>query len=135
VVGGWWLVIGGENMNNIKSYKDLEVWQRSMNLVKQVYVLTNKLPKEELYGLTSQIRRAAVSIPSNIAEGSERQGTKELMQFINVALGSAAELETQLIIAHEVGYIDQINSLMEDIIIVKKMLNSLLLSLRKKLEK
>lgn len=82
----------------VKSYKELIVWQKSMNLVKEIYLLTEKFPNEELYGLVSQMRRAAVSIPSNIAEGYLRKHRKEFIQFLSVASGSAAELETQILI-------------------------------------
>lgn len=83
----------------MKTHKDLEVWKKSVEFVTDLYKVTQDFPKEEFYGLTSQMRRAAVSIPSNIAEGSARQGNKELVQFLYIALGSAVELDTQLIIA------------------------------------
>ena len=82
----------------IRSYKDLKIWKRSIELVKDVYEMTGLFPKEELYGLTSQIRRSAISIPSNIAEGFTRFYNKEYRQFLYIALGSCAELETQIII-------------------------------------
>lgn len=82
----------------VKSYKELIVWQKSMDLVKEIYLLTEKFPREELYGLVSQMRRAAVAIPSNIAEGYLRKHRKEFVQFLSVASGSAAELETQILI-------------------------------------
>src|SRR5437870_2161550 len=85
----------------IQSYKDLIVWQKSMELVKEVYRITGKLPNHELYGLSNQLRRAAVSIPSNIAEGQQRRGTKEFTQFLRISYGSAAEVETQLLIAKD----------------------------------
>lgn len=90
---------------NMKTHKDLDVWQDSIGLYKDIYLLTKSFPSEELYGLTSQIRRSAVSIPSNIAEGSARNHNKEFVQFLYISLGSLAELETQLIIAQEIGYI------------------------------
>ena len=80
----------------VQSFRELTVWQKSMNLAKDVYVLTKQLPKDELYGLSSQMRRAAVSVSSNIAEGQQRRNTKEFIQFIGIAKGSLAELETQL---------------------------------------
>ena len=80
----------------MQSHKELIVWQKSMNLVVAVYDLTNGFPKDELYGLTSQMRRAAVSIPSNIAEGRKRGTSKDYRQFLLIAFGSAAELETQI---------------------------------------
>lgn len=85
----------------IKSFKQLIVWQRAIELVKEVYLVTAKLPKYELYGLVMQMRRAAVAIPSNIAEGKKRKTRKDFLQFLRVADGSAAELETQVIIAKE----------------------------------
>ena len=85
----------------IKSYKELFVWQRAIELVKEIYSITKSFPKDELYGLTSQMRRATISIPSNIAEGYQRKNRKEYLQFLRIAYGSAAELETQLIISKE----------------------------------
>ena len=84
-----------------QSYKELIVWQKSIQLVKSVYRLTEQFPKSELYGLSSQMRRAAVSIPSNIAEGYKRKGRAEFLQFLSIAEGSSAELETQIIISKE----------------------------------
>ena len=91
----------------IRSYKDLLVWQKSIKQVARVYTLTKRFPKDELYGLSNQLRRAAVSIPSNIAEGHARQHNKEFKQFLHIALGSIAEVDTQLCIARELGYIDE----------------------------
>ena len=87
----------------IKNHKDLLVWQKAMGLVVQVYALTKTLPKEETYGLSDQMRRAAVSIPSNIAEGHQRGSDKELSHFLYIALGSSAELETQLLLCNRLG--------------------------------
>jgi len=80
----------------IKSYKDLEIWKKSVELVKDIYIITKDFPKSETYALVDQIRRASLSIPSNIAEGHSRQHKREFKQFLFVALGSLAELETQL---------------------------------------
>src|ERR1700733_13543150 len=88
----------------IQSHHNLEVWRIAIDLVDNVYELTLLFPKEERYGLASQMQRCAVSIPSNIAEGSARHSTREFMQFISIARGSLAELETQLIIAQRRGY-------------------------------
>lgn len=85
----------------LKSHKELIVWQKSIVLVKEVYIFTSKFPKDEIYGLTSQMRRAAVSIPSNIAEGYSRKNIKEYLQFLRISYGSSAELETQIIIAKD----------------------------------
>ena len=93
----------------IKNFQDLRIWQKGIEVVKDIYMLTKKFPKEELYGLTSQIRRSAISIPSNIAEGFRRYHNKEYRQFLYIALGSCAELETQIIIANELDYIDETN--------------------------
>jgi len=82
----------------MQTHKDLKVWQKSIDLVTDIYAITNRFPKEEMHGLTSQIRRAAVSISSNIAEGSGRFSDKELVRFLFISLGSSSELETQLII-------------------------------------
>jgi four helix bundle protein len=81
-------------MDKISGHKDLNVWKKSMQFVMEIYSLTSHFPKEEIYGLTSQIRRAAVSIPSNISEGAARQTKKEFCQFLYIAMGSLAELET-----------------------------------------
>ena len=89
----------------MKSHKDLDVWKLSMELVYSIYTTTQGYPKEEVYGLTSQIRRSAISIPSNVAEGAARKGRNEFVQFLYIALGSCAELETQLLIAKNLGYL------------------------------
>jgi four helix bundle protein len=86
-----------------RSYRDLEVWKLSLNLVEEIYKATARFPASENYGLSQQIRRAAVSIPSNIAEGQFRNSPKEFKQFLSIALGSSAELETQLIIVNKVN--------------------------------
>mgnify|MGYP003480772491 CR=1 FL=1 len=91
----------------VESHKDLTVWQKSMDLVVLVYKLIEQLPKEERYSLCDQIRRSAVSIPSNIAEGKSRNSIKQYKQFVGIAKGSAAELETQLLICERIGYLDK----------------------------
>ena len=88
----------------IKTFKDLTVWQEAMNLVEMIYLQTKNFPKEEMYGLTSQIRRAAVSVPANIAEGNGRKSRKEYLQFLSIANGSIAELETHLLIAERIRF-------------------------------
>src|SRR3989338_3135533 len=88
-------------MTKSRSFKDLLVWQKSMKLVKEIYAITRSFPKNEEYALTVQLRRCAVSIPSNIAEGSRRGTQKDFIQFLRIADGSAAELETQLILAKD----------------------------------
>jgi four helix bundle protein len=87
----------------IKTYKELEIWKRGMDLTTIVYSVSSKLPDEEKYGLLSQMRRSAISIPSNIAEGSARNSIKEFIQFLYITLGSLAELETQLLICERLG--------------------------------
>jgi four helix bundle protein len=110
-----------------RGFRDLIVWRKSMLLVKQIYIMTRQFPGDERFGLTSQMRRAAVSIPSNIAEGQARHSTGEFIQFISNAEGSVAELETQLEIVADLGYCtlaqkDLVLSLAEE---VRKMLNAL----------
>lgn len=117
----------------MSSYKDLTVYQKSIHLCVEVYRITDSFPKAELYGLTSQVRRSAVSIPSNIAEGQKRGYKTEYIQFLRISYGSGAELETQLLIALKIGYIkqtdfDRINDLLQEIM---KMLNKLITVLRK----
>ena len=92
----------------VKSYKDLIVWQKAMDLVELVYQATKRFPREELYGLTNQLRRASVSVPSNIAEGQARNSTAEFRNFLSIARGSLAEVETQLLIAERLHYIDSV---------------------------
>ena len=89
----------------VQTYKDLIVWRKAMDLAEKVYLLSRSFPREELYGLTSQIRRAAVSVPSNIAEGQARQSTAEFRNFLSIAQGSLAEVETQLLLAIRFGYL------------------------------
>ena len=94
-------------MASIRSYRDLEVWKRAMDLTVRCYVATKQFPKEELFGMTSQIRRSAASIPANIAEGHSRGSRKEYMQFLRTARASLKELETYLILAQRVGFLSQ----------------------------
>ena len=111
----------------LNSYKELIVWQKSFKLVKNIYKITENFPKSEIYGLTSQMRRSSVSIPSNIAEGFVRKHRKEFSQFISIAFGSGAELETQLLLSKELKFITdkefkELDCLLQE---VMKMLNSL----------
>ncbi len=119
---------------SIKSYKDLVVWQKSIALVEEVYVATEKFPEKEKYRLINQICRAAISIPSNIAEGSSRKSTKEFLRFIRVSQGSVAECETQLIISTKLGYIDDsdFSGLYEKLKEISVMLHFLYNSLKRK---
>lgn len=118
-------------MAEIKTHKDLLVWKKSIDLVEQIYKFTKQFPKEELYGITNQMRRCAVSIPANIAEGSGRKNKAEFIQFLHIALGSASELETHLIISQRLGFLssnsyDEImNALNEIIKMICGLINSL----------
>lgn len=109
------------------NFKELKVWQEAMVLAKEVYTVTKKFPAEEKYGLTSQVNRSSISIPSNIAEGAGRATDKEFNHFLNVALGSAFELETQLLLSNEFNYItkEQTQLLTERVCKVQKMINGL----------
>ena len=113
-----------------RNFRDLVVWQRAIDLVAEVYVATREFPKHEIYGLTSQVRRAAVSIPSNIAEGQGRLTRGEFRQFLGHAKGSLAELETQLVIAHRLGYLEDMAPLQERLNEVGRLLNGLLNSMK-----
>lgn len=114
-------------------YKQLIVWQKAMDLVVEVYSLVKLLPKEELYSLSDQMRRAVVSIPSNIAEGSGRGSDKEFIQFLSISRGSLRELETQIEVCEKLNYIDSYKDSKTKILIteISKMLNSLANSLIK----
>ena len=114
-----------------KNYKDLIVWQKSIQLVVEIYKLTNKYPKEEIYGITSQIRRASVSIPSNIAEGSKR-GTKiDFQRFLRMSFGSGAELETQIEISKQLKFVSEKDCTLVETLLdeVMRMLNKTISSL------
>lgn len=119
-------------MGKIKSHKDLDIWIQSMNLVSMIYNLTSEFPSSEKFGIISQMRRAAVSIPSNIAEGFARQTTKELIQFLYISSGSLSELETQLLISKNLGFVKDINEPEVLIIRTKMMISKLISKLRKK---
>jgi four helix bundle protein len=92
---------------SISSFRELRAWQLGMDLAECVYKFTDSFPKSELYGLTSQMRRSAISIPSNLAEGHARDSTKEFIHFIAIAMGSICELETQILLSHRSNYIDK----------------------------
>lgn len=92
----------------MKTHIDLDVWKFAIEFVTEIYKLTNHFPQSEIYGLSSQMRRSAVSIPSNIAEGAARNSKKEFSHFLSIALGSIAEIETQLIISNNLNYIDSV---------------------------
>ncbi len=115
-----------------KSYRDLVAWQKAMDLVTTVYQITASFPKEELYGLTSQLRRAAVSVPSNIAEGQGRRGVAEFRHFLRQASGSLMELETQVMIAERLRYLspESANHVLDRSAEVGRVLNGLINSLK-----
>ncbi len=114
-------------------YKELKVWQKGRELVKFIYELTNKFPKEEIYSLTSQLRRAAISIPSNIAEGAGHFSNKEFSRFLEIAYASSCELDTQIILSFDLGFInqDKLNDFYLYIEEIQKMLTGLIKSLEK----
>ncbi len=116
----------------IHSYKDLIVWQKAMALVAEIYVLTKNFPKEEIYGLTSQMRRAAISIPSNIAEGRKRGTRKDFRQFLVIAYSSGAELETQIEISKKLPFGKNLDYATVSAVLLEimKMLNKMLSSLK-----
>jgi len=118
----------------LKNYKEVKAWQKSYQLCLEIYKITKGFPKEEQYGLTSQIRRAAVSVPSNIAEGYGRKTTPDYVRSLYIAYGSTCELETQFLLSGDLGYIseDDITNLREDIEEVERILKALIKSLEKK---
>ena len=120
---------------SIKSYRDLEVWQKAMDLVVECYKIAERFPKTEVYGLTSQLRRAAISVPANIAEGQGRSHTREFLNHLSIAYGSLMEVETHLQIAARLHYLDDssIQSLLEKSAEIGRMLNGLIQSLNRKL--
>jgi four helix bundle protein len=115
-----------------RSYKDLVAWRKAMELVGEIYRMTQGFPQKELYGLTSQLRRAAVSVPSNIAEGQGRLSKGEFHQFLGHARGSLMEVETQVLIAQDLGYLDKTSTekLLEKAAELGRVLNGLLASLK-----
>ncbi len=133
-----WLVFlvgtGKKAGMTLKSYKELDVWQKGIEIVDKVYALTKLFPKDEQYGLASQMRRSAVSVPSNVAEGFSRSHTPEYIQFVRIALGSLAELDTQFTIACRRSYVDEksIDDLTENMDHEARMLMNLIKSLEKR---
>jgi len=117
----------------MRNFRDFHVYINSMELVKSIYKIIMSWPDRERYGLISQVTRAAVSIPSNIAEGSSRKSEKEFSRFLEIALGSAFELETQLILSKEINYLSEskLNEILADLSIIQKQLNSLITTLKK----
>jgi len=105
----------------MKTHKDLDIWKDGIELTKKVYKLTKQFPAEELYGLVSQMRRAAVSYPSNIAEGAARSSKSEYLRFIYISLGSLSELETQILLSKELGFVQNTDNLLSDLEKIRKM--------------
>jgi four helix bundle protein len=118
-------------MDKVRNYRDLIVWQKAMNMVKDIYLDVAGFPKAELYGLTSQIRRSAVSVPANIAEGQARNSTGEFRQFLGVSKGSLAELETLLLLSTNLGFLgkEKSTSLLDQCAELNRLINGLLRSL------
>ena len=116
----------------MQDFRSLKVWEKAHALVIAVYTTTQRFPKEEIYGLTSQIRRAAVSIPANIAEGCGKEGDVEFRRYLLIAMGSASELEYLLMLAHELKYLEDTNykPLHESLIEIRRMLNSFIVKLK-----
>jgi len=115
----------------MKTHKDLDVWNRAMELAEKTYALTMDFPQKEQYGIVSQIRRSAISIPSNIAEGAARHSNKEFIQFLYIALGSLAELETQMLLSQRLGFLKD-GSVLLELEDIRKMLLGLIRFLKHK---
>ena len=117
----------------MRNFRELVIWQKAMNVVKDIYKLTNDFPAKERYGLSSQIQRAAISIPSNIAEGCSRKSDADFARFLEMAQGSAFEVETQLLLANDFDYIseDFFSKLLEEIHCLQKQINKLITVVRK----
>ena len=116
----------------MKDFRSLKIWQRSHAMALAVYKLTREFPKHELYGLTSQIQRAAISVPTNIAEGCGRDSDAELKRFSVIAMGSASELEYLLLLAHDLGYLqtDMYQSTFSELVETRRMINSFIQTLK-----
>lgn len=125
-----------DNTASIESYRDLKVWQRGVDLTERIYAATQPFPVEERFGLVAQLRRAAVSIPSNIAEGWGRMSTGDFIRFLSIARGSLTEVETQVIVAHRLGFIDDQTrrQVLKETTVESKMLRALIRSLERKSE-
>ena len=119
---------------SIRPHRKLEVWKEGMELVKEIYTATSAFPEEEKFSLTSQLRRAAVSVPSNIAEGAARQTTKEYIRFLYIASGSLSEIETQIEIAHQLGFLEEpeSNSILNRTSRISALLSGLIRSLNQR---
>lgn len=119
----------------VKSYRDVQVWQKARMLVSEIYKITAQFPKEETYGLTSQLRRAIISVPSNIAEGSSKGSTREYLRFLSISYGSLCEVETQLYLAFDLDFITeiQLQTLLEKTNELGRMTHGLIRSLEQKI--
>lgn len=118
----------------MSDFKKLLIWQKSMSLITKIYISTSNFPKEEIFGLTSQIRRSSISIPSNIAEGLGRESNKEFLRFLNISIGSLFEMQTQLEIAKNIAYLNEneFNILYEDSREVERMLVSFMKKIKER---
>lgn len=116
----------------MQDFRKLEVWKKSYELALEISLTSRRFPKEELYGITSQMRRAAISIPANIAEGCGRHTTAELLRFLDIAMGSGSELEVYLMLVHDLGYVDdaKFDILESQLSSAKRMLNALIVKIR-----
>ena len=129
MVSGQWSVV---REMGVKSYKELIAWQRAMDVAQLVYEVSGSCPKEELFGIVSQMRRSAVSIPSNIAEGQGRKSTRDFLRFLSIAHGSVCEMETQVVLAGRLGFLnsDQVQQVLESSAEVGRLVNGLYNSLQ-----
>ena len=120
----------------MKTYNDLEIWKKGVDFVVKVYDITKSFPKDEIYGITNQMRRAAVSIPSNIAEGSGRNSNKEFVHFLYISYGSCLELETQILISERLGLLgkDKKDAMLVNILELRKMISGLIKVLKEQKE-
>ena len=116
----------------MKNHKDLDVWKLAMDLVEDIYSMAKQFPKNEVYGLTSQIKRAVVSVSSNIAEGAGRKGSKEFVQYLYISMGSLAEVETQILLAQRLKFVTDVDHILEKIVNTRQMLNGLIRYLDRK---
>ena len=122
------------NQDASKNHKHLIVWQKALTLASEIHTISKAFPRAELYGLTAQLRRAAVSIPSNIAEGAARHSTREFIHFLYIARGSLAEVETQLYLAQSAGYLEDLRPMEESMDHVGRLINALIRGLRRRLD-
>lgn len=121
----------GTTSSKLTGHRDLRVWQDAMALVRKIYVVTRNFPKDEQYGLISQLRRAADSVPSNIAEGAARTSKREFAQFLSVARGSLAEVETQILIAKDLDYLTEEESILASVSDLLRSISALMKSIEK----